>query len=57
MTLKGTSKIYKHPKADTLYITIPAKIAKDSQFPFKNGEIISVEIAFYGVIIRGIDTK
>lgn len=40
--LKGTSKIYKHPKAGTLYLTIPAAIARDSQFPFRAGDIMKV---------------
>jgi hypothetical protein len=40
--LIGKSTIYKHPKAGTLYITIPAKIATDSQFTFKKGDKVHI---------------
>ena len=43
--LEGKSKICKHPKARTLYVAISAKIASDSQFPFKAGDL--VEIRYY----------
>ena len=36
--LKGTSTLYKHPKAATLYLTIPADMAKDSQFGWQGGD-------------------
>lgn len=51
--LEGTSKLYKHPKARTLYLTIPATIAGDSQFPFKPGDKMKVvyEIAKHRIII------
>ena len=42
--LSGKSKIYKHPKADTLYLTIPSKMAMDSKFPFKAGDKIFLEL-------------
>jgi hypothetical protein len=41
--LQGTTKLYKHPKAHTLYLTIPARIVQDSTFPFKAGDMVSVE--------------
>jgi len=31
-------------KANTLYILIPAKLATDSKFPFKEGEQVLIEI-------------
>lgn len=40
----GKSKIYKHPNAATLYLTIPADVVKDSTFPFKEGDVVSVMI-------------
>ena len=52
MTSKGVSKIYKHPNADTLYITIPAKVATDSTFPFKPGDKVQIEIVSRVCIIR-----
>ena len=42
--LSGRSKIYKHPKADTLYLTIPSKMAMDSKFPFKAGDEVFLEL-------------
>lgn len=38
MVLSGQSKVCKHPKAATLYISIPARMAVDSQFDFKAGD-------------------
>lgn len=40
--LLGQAKIYKHPKADTLYLTIPSKIAQDSAFIFKQGDTVRI---------------
>ncbi|MCJ7635007.1 hypothetical protein MUP77_21780 [Candidatus Bathyarchaeota archaeon] len=41
----GTSKLYKHPKASTLYLTIPSDVVKDSTFPFKQGDIVNIWIS------------
>jgi len=41
--LEGKSKLYAHKKAKTLYLTIPATIARDSQFPLKAGDLVTVE--------------
>jgi len=38
MTKTGRTKIYKHQTANTLYLTIPAGMASDSAFPFKEGQ-------------------
>lgn len=43
MTLNGSSTIYKHPKASTLYLTIPSKIACDSQFNLKKGDKVNLK--------------
>ena len=40
----GESKLYKHPKAATLYVTIPSDVVKDSTFPFQAGDRVTVEI-------------
>lgn len=42
LVLLGEAKIYKHPKAETLYLTIPSKIAQDSAFIFKQGDIVKI---------------
>lgn len=41
----GTSKLYKHPNADTLYMTIPASVVQDSTFPFKEDDEVFIEIS------------
>lgn len=42
MALTGESKLLKHPKANTLYVAIPAKIAQDSAFIFHGGERVKI---------------
>lgn len=42
--LIGESKIVVHGKARTLYFTVPAKVAGDSTFPFKGGDVVTVKI-------------
>lgn len=34
----GHAKIYKHPDAGTVYITVSAAVASDSAFPLRSGE-------------------
>jgi hypothetical protein len=43
MGLTAETKIVKNPKAHTMYITIPAVLAQDSAYPFK--DVTDVEIA------------
>lgn len=40
--LNGKTKVYKHPKAATLYLTIPSDVVKDSTFPFREGDMVEV---------------
>ena len=40
--LVGEAKLYKHPKADTLYVTIPSKVVQDSTFIFKKGDRVTI---------------
>lgn len=40
--LAGEAKLYKHQKADTLYLSIPSKIAQDSAFVFKKGDRVHI---------------
>lgn len=42
--LTAKAKIIGNPKAHTQYITIPAVLAQDSAYPFKEGEEVQLEI-------------
>jgi len=42
MVLMAQAKLYKHPKAQTLYVTIPSKVVQDSTFAFKPGEEVAI---------------
>jgi len=42
LVLVGEAKIYKHPKADTLYLAIPSKVVQDSTFVFKKGDQVKI---------------
>ncbi len=42
MTLTGESTLYQHKKAKTMYLTIPASIASDSQFELRAGDIVKI---------------
>ncbi len=44
MATTETSRIFKSGDANTLYVTIPAAVASDSQFPFEAEEKVIVEI-------------
>jgi hypothetical protein len=44
MPLKADAKIGKNPNARTMYLTIPAILAEDSAFPFKDGASVEIEI-------------
>jgi hypothetical protein len=42
--LTGESKVFKHGIAQTLYVSIPAKVASDSKCPIKLGDVVKVTI-------------
>lgn len=44
MVLKVKTKILQSRNAKTQYITIPADMVTDSQYPFKAGELVEVEV-------------
>jgi len=44
MVLKAETKILKNPDANTQYITIPASMTIDSQYPFKPNEAVELEV-------------
>lgn len=43
LVLSGVVKIYKHPKAKTLYMSIPSNMVQDSQFIFKPGQKVKID--------------
>gem|GEM_PF-2547918 len=43
MLLIGEAKIFKHGKANTLYVSIPSKVAQDSAFTLREGDKVEVE--------------
>jgi hypothetical protein len=40
--LVGEAKVFRHGKAQTLYVSIPSDIAKDSAFTIKEGDLVEV---------------
>lgn len=44
MVSSAKTKIVKNPKAHTQYITIPAVLAQDSAYKFKEGDEVEVQI-------------
>lgn len=57
--LAGEAKLYKHPKADTLYVAIPSRLVQDSTFVFKEGERVSIRYdpEEKAIIIKSFDRK
>lgn len=41
--LIGESKVFRHGKAKTLYVSIPSKVAEDSAFTIREGDIVEVK--------------
>lgn len=52
--LKAESKLYKHNKSKTMYLTIPMILTTDSTFSFKPGDHVLLEYfpEFEKLIIR-----
>jgi len=44
LVLKVESRILENRQAKTQYITIPARIVQDSQYPFKANDTVELEI-------------
>jgi len=44
LTLKVETKILENERAKTQYITIPARVVQDSQYPFKANDLVELEI-------------
>lgn len=54
MLLIGQSKVFKHGKAKTLYVSIPSKVAEDSAFTIREGDTVEVKFdkELNAVVIR-----
>jgi hypothetical protein len=50
--LKATAKLFKHPKANTCYLVLPARLVSDSQFPFATDEKVVILIEGKRLIIE-----
>lgn len=49
---RTTSKIYKNPKGNTMYLRLPSKLVMDSLFPFNiGGEDVVIEIIGDRIIV------
>ena len=59
LLLTGQSKVFKHGKAKTLYLSIPSKMAEDSAFTIKEGDIVEIEYdkKLKAVVIRPKEKK
>ncbi len=44
MAMEGKGRIVSQGRAQTRYLTIPASVAADSNFPFEDGETVIVKI-------------
>jgi hypothetical protein len=40
--LSTQATVYKHTKGNTLYVSIPSKMAQDSAFPVKEGDQVEI---------------
>ena len=52
MVMKVKSKIRDHPKAKTLYLTIPSELASNSNFPFEPNDRVFLEIIGDTLLIK-----
>lgn len=64
MTMSLTSNVlvtqatvYKHTKGNTLYVSIPSKMAQDSGFTFKEGDEVNIEYKNGAIVITPKKTK
>jgi hypothetical protein len=48
----GESKVCKHGAAETLYLSIPSKMATDSTCPIKEGDTVELQIVEDFISIR-----
>lgn len=55
MVVKSNSRIRGHPRASTLYITIPSELAKDSNFPLHENDNVTISIENAHILIEKIE--
>ena len=51
------SKLYGHKKCDTLYLIIPAKLAREVTFPFKSGDSVVITLGKGSITVRPREKK
>ncbi len=44
MALEGKAKIVQSPNAYTQYLIIPSALVRDSQYPFKEGDTVTIKV-------------
>jgi antitoxin component of MazEF toxin-antitoxin module len=57
MTTKHESRIFASGDAQTLYVTIPAQVVTDSQFPFETDDEVTVTIEDDEILISPVDSQ
>lgn len=55
MALEDTGRVFSSGEANTLYVSIPSVVVKDSAFPFEEGETVQVSIDDGGIRITSAD--
>lgn len=53
MATSKSSRIFASGNATTLYLTIPAQVVADSQFPFAADDDVDVAIVGDGLVVTG----
>lgn len=53
MAITHPSRIFASGTASTLYVTIPAEVVSDSQFPFEVDDEVTVEINGDQLVVSG----
>jgi Antidote-toxin recognition MazE, bacterial antitoxin len=52
MVLVSEATVYKHTKGNTLYVSIPSKMAQDSAFTIKEGDEVKISFENGAIVIR-----
>lgn len=55
MAKEGVGRVIRIGRGNTRYITIPADVAKDDRFPFKDGEKVRVVINDGKLVVERIE--
>jgi antitoxin component of MazEF toxin-antitoxin module len=57
MTTSHDSRIFASGNATTLYVTVPAQVVSDSQFPFETDDAVTVTIDDDQLVISPADAE